>query len=138
VDAFVDTNVLLDVLARRQPFYADAFRIWTLAEEGQIRGIVSAISFSNLFYIICKQSGPGEARRAMRLLRDTFGPAPVDDPLLHQAIDSGFEDLEDGIQFFSALRSGAACLVTRNPGHFPTNEIPVLTPTEFLATYFPE
>ena len=44
---FVDTNVLLDVLTRREPFYADSVMIWTLAERGRVRGLVSAISFTN-------------------------------------------------------------------------------------------
>jgi predicted nucleic acid-binding protein len=48
---FVDTNLLLDVLAKREPFYAAAARIWTLAETGACEALVSAISFNNVFLL---------------------------------------------------------------------------------------
>ncbi|WP_408648069.1 PIN domain-containing protein [Thiocapsa bogorovii] len=51
---FVDTNLLLDVLAKREPFYAAAARVWTLAETGVCEAPVSAISFNNVFDIIRK------------------------------------------------------------------------------------
>ena len=134
---FCDTNVLLDVLARREPFYADSARVWTLAEGGQIHALVSVLSFANIFYVVRRLRNRRAAQQAVLLLRDTFEPVALDGQILNQAVDSDFGDLEDGIQFFSALRSGAACLVTRNPRHFPTDGIPVQTPTEFLATHFP-
>ena len=51
---FIDTNVILDVLGKRIPFYNDAAAIWNLAEEQQIEAIVSAVSFTNIFYILRK------------------------------------------------------------------------------------
>jgi predicted nucleic acid-binding protein len=133
---FCDTNILLDVLARREPFYADSARVWTLAEAGQIQALVSVLSFANIFYVVRRLRRGRAARQAVLLLRDTFEPVALDAQILNQAIDSDFADLEDGIQFFSALRCGAACLVTRNPRHFPADGVPVQTPTEFLATHF--
>ena len=35
---FVDTNLLLDVLTRRQPFYEDAAVLWSLVEQGIVSG----------------------------------------------------------------------------------------------------
>lgn len=134
---FVDTNVLLDVLARREPFYQDALRLWTLAERGELRALVSVISFSNLYYIVRKLRGRAAADRAMRLLRATFVPVALDEQLLDQAIGSSIKDLEDAVQFYSALRGDAACLITRNPRHFPARDLPILTPSAFLAAHFP-
>ena len=136
MDVFVDTNVLLDVLAEREPFYGASLRVWTLAEEGTIRGLVSAISFNNLYYIVRKLADRRTASRAMRLLRGTFVPVALGPQILNQAIDSGFRDLEDAIQFFSAVQAGATCLVTRNPRHFPAGQIPIQTPAAFLAAHF--
>jgi predicted nucleic acid-binding protein len=132
----VDTNVLLDVLAKRQPFYADSAAIWTLAEEGQIEGLVSAVSFTNIFYIVRKLAGADTAQRTLVLLRDTFTAVACDIPILNRAIDSDFKDFEGAVQYFTALQAGAACLVSRNPDHFPrTNDCPVISPAEFLATH---
>ena len=134
---FVDTNVLLDVFARREPFYEDSSRIWTLAETGQITGFASTPSFPLIFYRLRRISGRKAARKAMRIMRDTFGLVPLDLQITNQAIDSDIKDFEDAIQFFSALRVGADSLITRNPKDFPTGDVPVQTPTEFLATHFP-
>ncbi len=135
---FVDTNVLLDVLANRKAFYDDSVTIWTRAERGEIEGMVSAISFTNIFYIIRKLSSRKSALQAMVQLRDTFTPVACDAQVLNQAIDADFKDFEDAIQFFSASRAGATCIVSRNPDHFPRSEPPVLSPAEFLAAYSAE
>jgi predicted nucleic acid-binding protein len=132
---FVDTNVLLDVLAKRKPFFDDSATIWTMAERGEIQGLVSAISFTNLFYIVRKLRDHKTALRTMAQLRDTFTPIACDTQVLNQAIDAGFKDFEDAVQYFSASRAGAACIVSRNPDHFPRSEPPVLGPAEFLAAY---
>jgi len=135
MNVLVDTNVLLDVLTRREPFYADSVAVWTLAEQGKIRGLASAISFTNIFYIVRKLRSRRTAQQTMLLLRDTFTPVACDSQVITQAIDADFEDFEDAIQYFSAVRAGASCLVSRNPGHFPKSDLPVLTPTEFLAAH---
>ena len=133
---FLDTNVLIDVIAERKPFYADSSALWTLAEQGQITGLVSAISFTNIYYVVRRLEDAKKARRALQLLRDTFEAATCDQQTINQAIDAKFKDFEDAVQYVSAVHAAADCLVSRNPSHFPTaQECPVLTPAEFLATY---
>lgn len=136
MNVFLDTNVLLDVLTERKGFYRDSFRLWTLAEQGKIRAMVSVISFSNIYYIARKVAGRRTADRLLRMVRDTFTPVAFDEQILNQAIDAELRDFEDAIQFFTALRAGADTIVTRNPRHFPTGDIPVQTPAEFLAAHF--
>jgi len=135
MDVFVDTNVLIDVLAQREPFYADSARLWTLAEQGRVKGFISVISFNNIYYVVRKLRTRRVADRMMVLLRDTFTPVPLDKQILDQAIDAGLKDLEDAIQYFSAVRTGAACIVSRDAKAFPRSELPVLTPQELLTTY---
>lgn len=133
---FFDTNVLIDVLAKREPFYADSAAVWTLAERGAITGLVSAISFTNIYYIVRRLSHLKKAQRALVLLRDTFTPVACDAGVIRQAIDARFKDFEDAVQYVSAVEAGAECLVSRNPDHFASSEeCPVLTPSEFLAAY---
>ena len=130
---FIDTNVLLDVLAAREPFCADSQRIWTLSESGRAEGRVSAMSFSNCYYIVRKYAGRRSAEKAVRLLRDVFTPVDLTSQILSQAIDSGMADFEDAIQFYSAAHAQAGYIITRNVDHFPRTPMPVLSPTEFLA-----
>jgi predicted nucleic acid-binding protein len=138
MNIFIDANVLLDVLARREPFYADSAQVWTLAETGRIAGFILAISLSNLFYLMRRMKGQKAARKAIGILRDIFNLVPFDRQITNQAIDSDIRDFEDAIQFFSAIRVGATVLITRNPKDFPSTDIAIQTPTEFLATHCPE
>lgn len=132
---FVDTNVPLDVLARRQPFYRAAAQVWSLAERGEIQACVSAISFNNAYYIIRKAAGKEKAQEALRLLRGVFTPVAPDAQILNQAIDADMDDFEDAIQFHSALRARADYLLSRNPDDFPDSGPPVVSPDEFIAVW---
>lgn len=130
---FLDTNVLLDVLTRRKPFFDASAQIWSLAEADRIRGLVSAISYPNVYYIVRKLSGLKAADTVIHSMRAIFTVVACDERVIHQALDSEFTDFQDAIQYHSALAARAAYLVTRNPHHFPTTDLPVLSPTEFLA-----
>jgi predicted nucleic acid-binding protein len=132
--ALVDINVLLDVLAKREPFLASAVEIWSVVETGRVRGLVAADSFSTIYYLLRRASNHRTALRALRLIRDVFEIVPLDEQTIHQALDSPLGDFEDAIQYVSALRSGADCIVTRDLGHFRSVELPVLAPDAFLAS----
>ncbi len=131
---FVDTNVLLDILARREPFHAEAARIWSLAERGRVEALVSVISFNNVYYVVRRASNRKSAEKSLRLMRDIFTPVPFSVQILNQAIDAGYNDFEDAIQFHSAIHAEADCLITRDANHFPANDLPVLSPAAFLAS----
>ena len=124
---FIDTNVVIDVLAQRQHFYDASAAILTMLEKDEAEGFISAISFNNIHYILRKQSGKTKAN-AIRMLNIVT----LDEKILTRTIESAFNDFEDGIQFFSAMRSNADYLISRNVKDFPHDDIPVLTPEEFL------
>jgi len=128
VIVFLDTNILLDVLANRQPHVRAAKTPWEWSERDEIDGIISAISFNNIFYIVRKSQDEKTARECLRSLRAIFRAVEVNEKILHQAIDSVIADFEDAIQYFSAIRAGADYFVTRSPHDFPANSpVPVLT-----------
>ena len=129
---FIDTNVVIDVLARRQHFYDASAAILTMLEKDEADGFISAISFNNIHYILRKQSGKTRADNAIRMLLSAFNIVTLDEKILTRTIESAFNDFEDGIQFFSAMRSNADYLISRNVKDFPHDDIPVLTPEEFL------
>jgi len=82
VKIFLDTNVLLDVLLDRKPFYADSAAVWTLAERRTIEGLISAISFNNVYYVVRRLADRTRARRAVRLLSATFATVACDERVL--------------------------------------------------------
>lgn len=130
---FLDTNILLDVLARRNPFFVNAGKIWTMAEHGELEAFVSALSFNNIYYIIRKADGEIKARKALRLLRDVFTAVAPERQIMDQAMDSEIDDFEDAVQYYSAGRVHANYFITRNPQDFPAGGLPIVSPDEFLA-----
>ena len=132
---FLDTNVLLDVLARRDPFYAAAAEVWSLAESGELEAFVSAISFNNIYYIVRKAAGKAKADSALRMLRDIFHIIAPDTQIINQAMDADLNDFEDAVQFRSAIRAKATHLLTRDPDDFPASDLLILSAEEFMAVW---
>lgn len=132
---FLDTNILLDVIAKREPFFDPAARIWTLAEQNSLDAHISAISFNNIYYIVRKAENHARAIKALRMLRDIFSSVAPDQRILDQALDSDIKDFEDAIQYFSAHHARVEYLITRNPDDFPSGSLAILTASEFMATW---
>ncbi len=132
---FLDTDVLLDVLTERAPHSVPASRVWSRVEARRAEGHISAVSFNNAHYVIRRAAGRRAAHEALKLLRDVFRVVPLDEEILRRAMDSDSPDIEDAIQFFSALRARADCLLTRNVRHFPAEPLSVLTPEQFLKIH---
>jgi predicted nucleic acid-binding protein len=132
MNIFIDTNVLIDVLAEREPFYADSARVWTLAEQGRVKGFISVISFNNIYYVVRRLRTRQIADGMMVLLRDTFSAVALDEQILDQAIDAKRKNLEDAIQYYSAVHARVDCIVSRDADAFPQSDLPVLTPAELL------
>jgi predicted nucleic acid-binding protein len=133
VRVLVDTNVLLDVLAKRVPFLASSAAVWALAETNQIEAVVCALTFSNLYYIARKSNGHGPAMDAVRAVARDFRIAPVDDQIIAQAVGSTMPDFEDAIQLFSGIRAGVSHIITRDSQGFSSGSLPTLSPAELVA-----
>lgn len=130
---FVDTDVILDLLSRREPFYPAAARLFSLAERGEVKIHASSLCFANLFYILRKELSAPVAVNVLKKLRQLVSVLPVDDTIVSHALDSGFRDFEDALQYHAAMAAAIPCLVTRNGRDYPNPAIPILTTEEFLA-----
>jgi predicted nucleic acid-binding protein len=134
---FLDTDVVLDHLADRQPFSEYAHRIFALAEQNQITIYVSALSFSNLYYILRKLKSSGEALALLRQLKRLVQVTSIGEAEVQSALAENFKDFEDALQYFSAkTKTDIKVVVTRNQFDFPKSLIPVESPEEFLAKCF--
>ena len=130
---FVDTDIVLDLLARREPFYNGAARLFSLAESGTMALSVSSLTFANLFYIIRKQVSARHAHEVLRTFKQLVTVLPVDDEVIERALNADFTDFEDAIQYYSALDAGCSTLVTRNVRHYRKAEIKVMTAEQFCT-----
>lgn len=135
--AFVDTNVLLDVLLKREPFFQPSREVWQLVERQLVTGIVSAISLTNIYYLAESTSDRRTARGCLRRVMQVFRPVAVDEPMLRAALDLAFvSDFEDAVQWQAARRGKAETLVTRNTQDYSgLVDIPVCDPAAFVSQH---
>jgi predicted nucleic acid-binding protein len=132
----LDVNVCLDVLLKRQPFWEDSAKIFLAAEKGKIQAQVSAISFDTMFYILRPDIGAAKAQTELKRLRKHIHISAVDAVVIDNALDSGWNDLEDALQYYSAEFSEYKALITRNKRDYPDKtKLPILTPVEFITNY---
>ena len=130
---FVDSDVVLDLLLAREPFFDAAAEFFGRIESRKLEGYVSPLVFSNLFYILRKHlSGPA-AIVALRKLRLLVRVLPIGEHTIDQALASDFRDFEDAIQYHGACAENLDALVTRNRRDYPIREMAIVTPAECLA-----
>jgi len=131
----MDTNIVIDFLANRQPFAMDAAKLFDLAVKGKVRIFIAAVSYNNIYYIL-RQSMPGNA--TLRLLEELADMTEITDVTavgIRQSLKTDFKDYEDAIQYHSALSiPDLDFIVTRNTKDFKKSKLAVLTPTEALAS----
>lgn len=133
---FLDTDVVLDHLADRQPFSEYAHRLFAMAEQGQMTLYVSALSFSNLYYILRKLKGSDAALSLLRQLKSLVMITSVGEEEVEYALAENFKDFEDALQCFSAkTEAGLKVILTRNQFDFPKGLVRIESPEEFLAKY---
>lgn len=131
--AFVDTNILIDVLAQRESFYQASSNVIDLGITGQIDLYTTAMSFATTVYIAKSTLGYDNAIIALQALDPYITIVPMDAVQCHEALFSAMPDFEDMLQFHAAIAANAEVIITRNKKHFPQDSIPILTPTEFLS-----
>lgn len=133
----VDTNVLLDVLCHRKPFWDSSLPIWGLSESQQIMGIVSALSVANLIYIMRKELNPERIPEIVRQISLVFTVSDLRADDLNTAAEMQWKDYEDALQMVCAARNHADFMITRNIRDFAESPVPAITPEDFLKQIFP-
>ena len=131
---FVDTDVVLDLLTKREPFFQSAILLFNLAEQKEIDAYISPISISNLYYILRKTSGNAAAISAINTLRLILGIAPMDQRVVDIALASGFDDIEDALQYYTAVENNMEVVITRNVKDYKKRDIQVMTCDEYLES----
>jgi len=133
VRALIDTNIVLDFLLQREPFYQDAELLFQAIDIGQVIGYVTATTLTDIFYIARRYTGSIEtARQAVSATLIVMAICPVDRVVLESALNSNFVDFEDAVQVFSAVAQGLDAIVTRDVQDFARSPLPVLSVQELL------
>ncbi len=131
---FLDTNIMLDLLGERMPYYNSIARIASLADKGKVTIVVSALSYSTVSYFLTKFENSEISKQKLRKFKIISAICDLDESIIEKGLNSNFSDVEDSLQYFSALKSDCSILITRNGKDFKASQIPVMTAEEYLVS----
>ena len=131
---FLDTNIVLDLLGERVPFYEPIAKIATLADKGKLTMVVSPISFATVNYFLSKYESPETAREKLRKFKILCEVCSLNEQTVEKGLNSSIRDFEDALQYFSATESDCEIIITRNGKDFKKSLLPVMTANEFLQS----
>lgn len=130
----IDTNIVIDLLSRREKFYDEAADLFSRADKNELKLTISSLTFANINYILTKLKSAKEAREILRKFKVLVELLALDDKITELALsDDNFPDFEDGLQYYSAIENQIDVIITRNKKDFKNSKISVLTAKEFLA-----
>jgi predicted nucleic acid-binding protein len=133
---FIDTNIVIDLLSRRDPFFEEAAELFSLADKKQVELSVSSLTIANTSYTLLRQMDANKAKSILRKLRLILRILPMDDKIIGLALnDETFHDFEDGLQYFMAIENGQELIITRNLKDFKGSKLPIMTAKQFIESY---
>ncbi len=130
---FIDTNIVIDLLSRREPFYDESATLFSLADRKILEINISSLTVANTNYTLLRQISSRKTKEILRKFRLIVNILPLDDKIIGLALnDDSFSDFEDGLQYFTAIENNQDIIITRNLKDFKASKLPVMTARQFL------
>ena len=123
-----DTNIILDVLLDRQPHAEASVAAWAAAESGRVEGLIAAHAVTTIHYLLQKQVGNAKAKPILSSVLRVFKVAPVDSPVIDEALALPFTGFEDAVTAAAARHAGCVAIVTRDPKGFRGSQVRAFAP----------
>jgi predicted nucleic acid-binding protein len=130
---YLDTNIILDLIEERKPFYKYAQSIFSRKDKNLIRLYTSSLNFANLNFIISKKTNKENATNALLKLKTLIDILPLDEKIIQLSLASGFNDFEDAIQYYTAIEHNIPVLITRDIKDYKKANISVMTSEQYLG-----
>ena len=131
----IDTNIVLDLLAKREPFFSSAAQIFSLADKNKLELAITSLTFANTNYVLSRLKSAQEVREILRRFRILVKVLSLNDKIIDLSLnDNNFKDFEDGLQYYSAIENGQDIIITRDLHDFKQSKIPVMTADEYLVS----
>lgn len=131
---FVDTDIIYDLLAEREPFYQPAAKLFTKADEGKVQIFVSALTIANIHYLLSKHLSESEAKKILRKFRILVQIVALNEKTIDLALNSDFSDFEDAIQYYCSIENDIEVLITRNLRDYKKAQIVTMTAQDFISS----
>ncbi len=134
--AMIDTNIIIDVLTEREPFFAYSKRVLELCESKVINGFVTASAVTDIFYIVRRHTHDTElAYKCLGYLLDIVKVLPVTNENIISAFIAKAKDFEDRLLAECSVSNGCDCIITRNTADFSGFGVKLHTPQEIVEKY---
>jgi predicted nucleic acid-binding protein len=135
IKLLIDINIVIDLLAKREPFYNSAAQLFSLADKQKLELSISSLTFANTNYILSRLKSTQEAREILRRFRILIKVLQLNDKLIDLALnDNDFKDFEDGLQYYTAIENDQDIIITRDLENFKESKISVMTADEYLVS----
>lgn len=134
MNLLLDTNVLIDYLGKKAPFYDDALRIIAAGYFGDAKLWVPAQSFKDAFFVLSHYVNSANIQAAFREVLEVVEPVPLTAEDISIAAQLEWDDFEDCLVAISASKIGAQRLITRDKKGFSRSMVPPQSPHEWLET----
>ena len=132
----IDTNVVLDVLLRREPFFRTAAEVLNLTQRDEVREYVTASAITDIYYIANKQMKDRDAvRDLLKRLLMVVSVAAVSEREIQNALNLAWGDFEDSVQYSVALLNEMDGIVTRNPSDYQEANMRIWLPEQTLELF---
>jgi len=131
----VDTNIIIDLLSKREDFYISASRLFTLSDHHKVDLYITSLTFANTYYILSKELKPDPVKEILRKFKLLVKVLPLNEKIIDLALNSDFKDFEDAIQYFTAIENNLEMIITRNLKDFKSTKIPVMTAETYLKMF---
>lgn len=129
----IDTNIALDFLTMRQPYFNDARNIIQICAGEQVHGYIAFHSLPNIFYILRRSHSETDRREMLKKLCRVLQVTGASHEKVCDAIEySEFSDFEDCLQYECAEEISADYIVTRNVNDFQYSKVKAVTPKELI------
>ena len=128
----VDTNIIVDLLSKREEFYISASRLFTLSDNNKVNLSISSLTFANTYYILSRELKPDKVKEILRKFKLLVHVLPLNEKIIDLSLNSYFRDFEYAIQYFTAVENNLEIVITRNLKDFKLSKLPVMTAESYL------
>ena len=132
----LDTNILLDVALRREPWYDASKRLIEAGQDGlRMRAGVASLSLKDVYFVITKRASEADARKYLHFIAQSCEILSGDAKACAMARAGPESDFEDGLIAAAAIQGGADIIISRDEAAFNNLPIPKIDPRVF-ADFF--
>jgi len=127
----IDTNVILDSLASREPYDKSADDIFDLIAQNRVEGYLNTSSVTDIYYILRKTLGDAASRSEIRKILYILQAIEITKSDCQAALDSPISDFEDALVVVCADKVNLDYIITRDEEFLKLPN--AVSPIEFLS-----